>query len=679
MADGGGFAAAAAQQAAAPPLLRPPRHPLSPAQPPPLQQLQLQAATSSDGGAPPAGAPARAWPPELQRALERLAAGVLRGAAIGLTLRGGLHAVGAGLAAASRRRDRALTRGAALEDALRYAAFLGALAGTYIGVDEGIAAAVGKDRSAKWRSLVAGVCAGPALLLTGPKNRHYSLATYILLRGVTLLIRTGNAPRSARRHPWLHAALAPTRLAHGDTVIMCAACAQIIYAFIMMPTTLPASYVRFIRKQGAKELHVWQGIRVRRRRSARAGGGAHARRGPRATPARAPTRARTPRAARRAQELAERTAAGRPRGPLLALAGTRHAGAAGPLPCSFFHPGTSCAAHPVSLFWPAYRRALSVYLPVYVLPALLVHRQQLLKAPLPILQKVLLGIARSSLFLSSFICVAFGGACAGHALAGRSTGLVIAGSTWVGGLATLLEKKSRRMELALYVLSRSLESFARCCLQWGWLSPRLAAAAASRLDVLLFAAGVGAITHCYSGYNGLHRGVFRSKYLNILDFVFGSAGAPARRGGAARRSGAGGRRGARWPAAARRGADAVAAPRRARAGITEGCIKHCPSNADLLKSVSSRVRSLSVGNLAGLAERTACEAAAVAAAGALPAPGSGGGGGGSLGSCPGGAAAAAVVVAVPPAAAGPPDGGSGGAAVAVAVAQADAAEGAGAV
>jgi hypothetical protein len=37
---------------------------------------------------------------------------------------------------------------------------------------------------------------------------------------------------------------------------------QIIYSFIMMPHTLPANYVRFIRKQGAKELYVWQGVRV---------------------------------------------------------------------------------------------------------------------------------------------------------------------------------------------------------------------------------------------------------------------------------------------------------------------------------------------------------------------------------------------------------------------------------
>jgi len=37
---------------------------------------------------------------------------------------------------------------------------------------------------------------------------------------------------------------------------------QIIYAFIMMPHTLPQSYVRWIRKQGAKDLYVWQGVRV---------------------------------------------------------------------------------------------------------------------------------------------------------------------------------------------------------------------------------------------------------------------------------------------------------------------------------------------------------------------------------------------------------------------------------
>ena len=46
------------------------------------------------------------------------------------------------------------------------------------------------------------------------------------------------------------------------------------------------------------------------------------------------------------------------------------------------------------------------------------------------------------------------GACAGHQLTGTSTGAVLAASCWTGGLSTLVEKKSRRMELAFYCLSR---------------------------------------------------------------------------------------------------------------------------------------------------------------------------------------------------------------------------------
>lgn len=46
-------------------------------------------------------------------------------------------------------------------------------------------------------------------------------------------------------------------------------------------------------------------------------------------------------------------------------------------------------------FWPAaYGRALGVYLPVYIVPALLVHRGRLLTQPGKILPKMALGVAR---------------------------------------------------------------------------------------------------------------------------------------------------------------------------------------------------------------------------------------------------------------------------------------------
>lgn len=80
----------------------------------------------------------------------------------------------------------------------------------------------------------------------------------------------------------------------------------------------------------------------------------------------------------------------------------------------------------------------------------------------PLCSKVALGVLRSSLFLSLYCTLAWRGACAGFNLTGRTTGAVIAGSCWVAGFAALVEKRSRRMELALYCLSRVGDSPCTC-------------------------------------------------------------------------------------------------------------------------------------------------------------------------------------------------------------------------
>lgn len=84
------------------------------------------------------------------------------------------------------------------------------------------------------------------------------------------------------------------------------------------------------------------------------------------------------------------------------------------------------------------------------------------------------------------------------------------------GLAVMIEKKSRRMELALYCLARAIESFAICVTDWGVLE-RYNLIPPKRIDVFLFSAATAIIMHCYAQ----ERDVFRSKYLNVLDWVFG--------------------------------------------------------------------------------------------------------------------------------------------------------------
>lgn len=419
--------------------------------------------------------------PEWQRRVNRLANAIIRGAGAGFCLRGGINFLAFVFALVARRRKAQQARRGNLrrqvQDTLRYTSFLGVFAGLYVSVDEGIAAIFGNRRTSGWRAAVAGAVAGPAILLTGPKARHTSLALYVLVRGITLLIRCGNKPSSP---PLLKRLLAPTRWQHGDTALMCLSTSQIGYSWLMEPSTLPSAYLNFLNRHGGAEVYKYRAV----------------------------------------QELAERNAAGKPPTRLQALQGSQHAHFRERIPCGFLHAGSSCSGQSMPFWWRSFLRSLPVYIPVYAIPAILVHRQKLLGPEAPgIWVKAAVAAARSSLFLSLYCTLAWRGACIGHQLTGNSTGLILASSCWTGGLATLVEKKSRRMELAFYCLSRAIESCALCLQQWGWIN---ADSLPQRFDVLLFSTATAAILHCYSDANGRHRDVFRSKYLGVFDFIFGN-------------------------------------------------------------------------------------------------------------------------------------------------------------
>lgn len=82
------------------------------------------------------------------------------------------------------------------------------------------------------------------------------------------------------------------------------------------------------------------------------------------------------------------------------------------------------------------------------------------------------------------------------------------------GLALAIEKKSRRMEISLYCFARAIESFFTCMADAGLLPE---SKKVKRADVIVFSLSTAIIMHCYAR----ERDVFRSKYLNVLDWVFG--------------------------------------------------------------------------------------------------------------------------------------------------------------
>ncbi|KAG4140740.1 hypothetical protein ERO13_D06G036300v2 [Gossypium hirsutum] len=409
--------------------------------------------------------------------LRRIFVASAKGFSIGAGLKGGLalFSILARLLRKKSRKVEAFTNkeaiSLAIKETLRYGLFLGTFAGTFVSVDEIIGELGGHNRTAKWRALVAGLVAGPSMLLTGHNTQHKSLAIYILMRAAVLASRCGI---KSKRFGKL---CKPLTWKHGDIFLMCLSSSQILSSYILKQDSLPPSYRSFLNKHGGKDLVILQGVKE--------------------------------------------IACGLPFTNLEAIEKLYKASGVDvkldpnmKIPCSMIHGNQSCSAHVISFFTEGYKRALPVYLPVYLIPALIVHRQDLLKRPSTILRKGIVGTARSSLFLSAYCTSAWLWTCLLFRLFRRCNIPMVAMGTFPTGLALAIEKKSRRIEISLYCLARAIESFFTCMADIGYLpqSTNL-----KRADVVIFSLSTAIIMHCYAQ----EREVFRSKYLNVLDWVFG--------------------------------------------------------------------------------------------------------------------------------------------------------------
>uniref|UniRef100_M8CC92 Transmembrane protein 135 N-terminal domain-containing protein n=1 Tax=Aegilops tauschii TaxID=37682 RepID=M8CC92_AEGTA len=387
------------------------------------------------------------------RWLRRCVGAATKGFAIGAGLKGGLALFSLLVRLRSRRSPRSRKAGAmtndeaallALKETVRYGMFLGTFAGAFASVDECIAALWGRKRTARWRSLLSGLIAGPSMLLTGPGTQHTSLAIYILMRAAVLASRCGIKSKRFGK------ICKPLTWSHGDVFLMCLSSAQILSAYILQQDSLPSSYKSFLKTHGGKDQSILQGLK----------------------------------------EVVNHTAFSN----LEAI--EKYYKSVGvdikldpdmKVPCSIVHGNQSCAGHFISFLLQAYGRAVPVYIPVYLVPALVVHRQDLMKR--------------------AWTCFLF------RTFEKCSTPLVVLG-TFPAGLALFIEKKSRRTEISLYCLARAIESFFTCMTDAGLCPPILQI---KRADVVVFSMATSIIMHCYAQ----EREVFRSKYLNVLDWVFG--------------------------------------------------------------------------------------------------------------------------------------------------------------
>lgn len=152
---------------------------------------------------------------------------------------------------------------------------------------------------------------------------------------------------------------------------------------------------------------------------------------------------------------------------------------------------------------------------MYAVSVAVVQRSQIFRDPRRVLWRAALGVARSSAFLSAYCSSAWLSTCLLHHLAGRRpiSRTTIAACTFLPGLASLIEKPSRRTELAIYCLGLAVQSVGARASKSG-KAPRL-----KRVDALLISLSSATIMHCYMR----HPETFGSKYKNVFDWILGAA------------------------------------------------------------------------------------------------------------------------------------------------------------
>ncbi len=152
----------------------------------------------------------------------------------------------------------------------------------------------------------------------------------------------------------------------------------------------------------------------------------------------------------------------------------------GPAPiCDTIHAGQSCVPHLLTFTAEGMLRAVPLYLPVHLVGMLLSSH----KSPALLASNVL----RSSMFLSLYCSSAWYAACQYYKWLpfGSSSRFKTLFVEWIPGIAVLVERPSRRRELASYCLSHALNAY------WNWAKRGLGLQSRDWVSVLLLSLSFG--------------------------------------------------------------------------------------------------------------------------------------------------------------------------------------------
>ncbi|OWZ23139.1 hypothetical protein PHMEG_0002036 [Phytophthora megakarya] len=139
----------------------------------------------------------------------------------------------------------------------------------------------------------------------------------------------------------------------------------------------------------------------------------------------------------------------------------------------------------------AFQKTFPLYLSLFIVPGVVIHFKRFLRSPFRTLARSTLNATRSNCFLASFVTLYLSLVCLHRRVVSKDHRFIYYLAGFGASSTILLEPKSRRSELALYVLPRALDSLAMI------LHDRGVCSGFKYGEVALFSASMSVMMYCY--------------------------------------------------------------------------------------------------------------------------------------------------------------------------------------
>lgn len=252
-------------------------------------------------------------------------------------------------------------------------------------------------------SLLAGGLAGAAIIAFDGK-RQRSMALYALTRALQCAYNM--AKQKQYWHFW------GSDWQYGDALLFGLASAQVMYAYVMRPGTLPPEYFRFIQNTGPVELETLELVQQ----------------------------------ANRGRLINQNTLEGLISRKNIDIEGLVLPRGPGDLiPCRLVHCDARSCTHGAALcFRDAFVRTFPLYLSLFIVPGVVIHFKKFVRSPFRSLARYVLNATRSNTFLASFVTVYLSSICLHRRLVSSDHRIAYYIAGFIASPTILLEPKSRR-------------------------------------------------------------------------------------------------------------------------------------------------------------------------------------------------------------------------------------------